>query len=189
VRRARLAAPLAALALCAGCRLAVEEVHDGVAPDPARIARLAAGRSTLDDALGSLGAPDRVEWVAGEDVLVYASAAGRRTRWTLENPLTYVGATIGARALAEATTYALYTAEQTRARPPEAAPEAPRHPRTDQVSDPRTVNPLALHGAIAGREEVRLFFDRASGLLTRIEVARLCPPPGPGGIAENAFLR
>jgi hypothetical protein len=81
MRAPLLAAMALALALCAGCRFAVYEIHDGLVPDPEKVAGLATGRTTLDEALATLGAPDRVEWLEEQYVIVYASTQTRRTRW------------------------------------------------------------------------------------------------------------
>jgi hypothetical protein len=193
---ALLLALLVALATLAagGCRFAIEEVHDGVPPDPARLAALAPGRATLDDALAALGAPDRVEWLEEEDVLVYVSASARATHWTLENPLPWANASIAPKALHEG----LALASSTIGRSPQKI-RGPQERRTGSrgqggrrgpaVSNPRGAAPLTLNGDVAGREEVRLIFTRASGRLSLVEVERAGPAPGAEGVAGSAFLR
>lgn len=185
----RLAAAAAAVAalggVAAGCRLDVEHVREGRRLPAAALAALATSSTTLDGALAALGAPDAVEWTGTGDVLVYEHVRAQRTRWELENPMTFVGQITPMAAVGELVTYTLYTARHTGRR----LPTGPAGPVAAPGRPVFTTRPLRLDGDDVGREQVRLVFDRATGHLDRIEVARGPATGGVGGVARGTFLR
>ncbi|MBX3469039.1 MAG: hypothetical protein KF878_19380 [Planctomycetes bacterium] len=182
--RAGLAA-LAALALT-GCRYHVEHVRDGQGAPPRAIARLEPGETSLGEALTALGAPDGVEWTYDADVLVYDHWEVRRSRWEVENPMTFVGRLTPQSLVGEAVTYVVFVASRTG----RIAPTPPRPTGAPTPGRPGfTTKPLRLDGDQQGRERVRLVFTRRTQVLERVEVARGRPPGGVGGVARGTFLR
>jgi hypothetical protein len=184
----RTAIALVALAALSGCRLNLEHVKDGDAPAPEKVARLEAGKSKLDDALATLGAPDGLEWSEDEDVLFYDSSTARSSRWTMDNPMTYTNLSIMS-AVGEAVTYVTFVASKSGALLPLTGsggrPGVVPLPAFAAVG---VAKPLKLNGDASGVERLRLFFDRSSEVLVRIEVSHGAPEGGVTGIARGTFL-
>ena len=184
--------PLVAAALAlvlTGCRVHVDHVRDGVTPVAQAILRLEPGKSRLDDALAALGAPDGVEWVDQDDVLLYSSFTVRSSHWEAENPYWYVTGGVSPTTLVgEVPGYFMFVNAKSGSPAPVRPPQGPGA----MIPVPRfslTSKPLTLNGDARGQEQVRLFFDRESQILQRIEVAHGTPGGGVGGVAQGTFLK
>ncbi len=80
-----------ALAASLGCHVDVSRVRRGTPLDLQAFERLQSGRSTLDDALAALGAPDRLEWKNGKDYLWYLHEDVTRVGIRLQSPVSVFG--------------------------------------------------------------------------------------------------
>jgi hypothetical protein len=183
---ARITAALVLL-LATGCRVHFDHVRDGVAQPAERVGTLETGKTTLDDALAILGAPDGLEWCDDDDVIVYDSWSLRSSHFQVDNPQTFLGTITPQSFVGEAVTYVIFVAARTGRPAPSRAPQAvgtPPNPRSGM-----TTQPLTLNGDARGQERVRLFFDRNNQTLVRLEVAHSAPGGGVGGVARGTFLR
>jgi hypothetical protein len=150
------------------------------------MAILQPGETNLAEALAALGAPDGIEWTYDADVLVYDHWEVHRSKWELENPMTFVGRLTPQSLVGEAVTYVFFVAGRTgRAFPTPPRPRGGAAPGRPGF----TSKPLTLDGDQQGRERVRLVFTRKTQVLDRVEVARGRPAGGVGGVARGTFLR
>jgi hypothetical protein len=184
----RLLGALLLLALglgAAGCRYEFEHVREGRLPPQDTVARLTSG-TTLTAALELAGAPDGILWLPDKDVLVYDRVAQLRSRWELENPVTFVGRVTPTAIAGEVVTLTLYTVARSgrqapiRRGPPSFVP---------QTTPTFTSRPLTLDGDQVGREQILLVFDRATQRLQWVERVRGRPETDVGGTASGTFLR
>jgi hypothetical protein len=169
----------------AGCRYEFEHVREGRLPSRDTIALLQSG-TTLAATLDLAGAPDGILWLPGADVLVYDRVDQLRSRWELENPLSFAARVSPTAVAGEVVTLALYTVARSgrqapvRRGPPSFVP---------QTTPTFTSRPLTLEGDQVGREQVLLVFDRATQRLRWVEVVRGRPETDVGGTASGTFLR
>ena len=169
----------------AGCRYEFEHVREGRLPSRDAIARLESG-TTLTAALRLAGAPDGILWLPEADVLVYDRVDQLRSRWELENPLTFTARVSPTAVAGEVVTLALYTVARSGRQAPVRRGPPSFVPQTTPTFSSR---PLTLEGDQVGREQVLLVFDRQTQRLRWVEVVRGRPETGVGGTAQGTFLR
>lgn len=171
-----------------GCRLNIDSARDGTPLEPARIARLELGKSTIDDVLAAAGAPSTVAWVDSEDVLVYESARIRATHWTLDNPITFVNRVTPQGFAGELVSAALFTATGFRRMIPTRPPANRPMPEATPEIMGAFGKPLKLDGDKRGDDQIRFHFEPEQHTLSGIEVIYAQPDGGAGAVAENTFL-
>lgn len=172
-----------------GCRLNIDSARDGTPLEAERVAHLELGKSTIADVLSSAGAPDGVTWVDSEDVLIYTSARIRATRWTLDNPISFVNRVTPQGFAGEIVAAAMFSMGSFGRRLPTRPPPGRPMPESTPEIMSAFGKPLKLNGDRRGDDQVRFHFDPETHLLCRIEVLRGQPGSGAGAIAEGTFLR
>ncbi len=164
-------------------------MKDGTPLDPAAIASLTPGQANLTTVLAVAGAPDGVGWVESDDVLIYQSSRFRSTRWSLDNPASFVNRVTPQGFAGEAVAAALFTFGRLGKRLPQRPPPGRPIPQELPEMMQGWGKPLKLNGDQSGDERVQFFFDRETQILTRIEVCRGAPGNGTGDVATGVFLR
>jgi hypothetical protein len=171
-----------------GCRAHFDHTKDGDPLPPEKLAKLQPGSSHLDEALALLGAPDAFGWTDACDVLVYDSWSLRASHWEAENPYSYLTGPITPTSfLGEIPTFVMFVNAKSGAPLPARPPQTPGNRLVPGITF--TNKPLTLNGDARGHDQVRLFFERESLLLDRIEVARGSPGNSVGDTAAGTFLK